>query len=160
SPASCGPWRRPASPATVAPAAPPPRPGPVRRGRRRWPRVGRILVGGDQVERPAVGPFIHLLDQLSGMGGGAFPHHHTEHQPALGIQGHVVPAVAAALLAGPAVPLLLGDEGPLLIELHLTGVRGKKPPARRGSVGRGCRPAGRSGPRCLYRPRSAGPSGG
>src|SRR5262249_53073091 len=82
------------------------------------------------------------------------------HQPAFGIQGDVVPAVAAALLAGLAVFLLLGDERPLLIQLHFLGRGGKKPPARRGLAGRACRPAGQSGPPCLYRRRSGVPSGG
>ena len=54
-----------------------------------------------------------------------------------------------------AMLLLLEDEGPLLVELDPTGVRGKKPPARRGAGGRGRRPTGLSGPRCCGSPSPA-----
>ena len=67
-----------------------------------------------------------------------------------------VPAVVVGRVVGVAVLLLLEDERPLLVELDLTGVRGKKPRARRGVAGRARRPAGRSGPRCCGSPSPAG----
>ena len=51
-------------------------------------------------------------------------HDHADDQAVFRVQGHVVPAVAAAVLAGGAVLLLLDDEGPLLIERDLPGRRG------------------------------------
>jgi hypothetical protein len=48
----------------------------------------------------------------------------------LGVIGDVVPPVPLVSVGGigrVAVLLLLGDEGPLLVELDLTGARGKKP---------------------------------
>src|SRR5438270_6536207 len=80
-----------------------------------------------------------------------------------GVQGYVVPAIAApvvGLVAAVAVLLLLGDEGPLLIELHRAGPRGKRPRTRRGVAGRGRRPAGRSGRRCPCSRRRGGRSCG
>src|SRR5205085_11547454 len=80
-------------------------------------------------------------------------------QPGLRVDRGVVPPVPAVVVrrvAGVAVLLLLEDERPLLVELDLTGVRGKKPPARRGAGGRGRRPVGRSGPPCCGSPSPAG----
>src|SRR5439155_158495 len=51
------------------------------------------------------------------------------------------------------VAFLLGDEGPLLSQLELPGLRGKKPPTRGGALGRADRPGGRSASPCSYRPR-------
>jgi acyl carrier protein len=65
-------------------------------------------------------------------------HDHTDHQPMLGVEGHLIPAIpltAVGGVAGIAVFLRLGNEAPLLIELDLLGLRGKKPRTRRGTAG-------------------------
>src|SRR5262249_8200828 len=70
----------------------------------------------------------------------------------LGVVGDVVPPVALVVVGGVGrvtVLLLLGDERPLLVELDLTGPRGKKPRApgeRRGRAGRRPGQAGQRGP--------------
>src|SRR5207237_31367 len=71
-----------------------------------------------------------------------------------GPRGPVVPRVApepVRLVLRGTVFLLLGDEGPLLIERPLRGRGGKSPPARRATGGRGPRRAGRSGRPCSCR---------
>src|SRR5205807_3337634 len=54
-----------------------------------------------------------------------------------------------------AVLFLLGDEGPLLVELHLTGSRGKKPRPRRGPAWRAGRPPPPVAPPCPCSPPPA-----
>ena len=112
-------------------------------------RKGTPLFGSHLTREKAVS----VLHQQEGVLTGPPAHDQTHHQPTFRIQGHVVPAVAAAIIRRvirPAVLLLFGHERPLLVELHLAGVRGKKPRVRRG-VARRAHPRGRrSGRRCLY----------
>src|SRR5262249_25658341 len=68
--------------------------------------------------------------------------------------------VAVGRVGGVAVLLLLGDERPLLIELDLTGPRGKKPRAPRERRGRAVRRLGRAGRRGRGGPRRAARWGG
>ncbi len=68
----------------------------------------------------------------------------------------VIPLVGVGRVAAVAVLLLLGDEGPLLIELDLGREGGKLRPTRRGPPGRDRRPCGCIGSRCRgERPRAA-----
>ena len=69
----------------------------------------------------------------------------------------VVPLAVVGRVGGVAVLLLLGDEGPLLIELDLAVSGGKRPPARRGGRGRARRPSGCSGRRCRGSTRQSRP---
>src|SRR5262249_12299957 len=76
---------------------------------------------------------------------------------------HVVPVVAATVIGrvvAIAVLFLLADERPLLVELHLARLGGKKPPTRHGAAGHGPRPAGSSGRPCPWLRRSSCPSSG
>jgi hypothetical protein len=85
--------------------------------------VGRVAVAGDQVHQPAIGPTLEVLDHRNDALGGPLAGHHADDQPTLGVDGHVVPGVALAIIGRVgrvAVLLLLGDEGPLLVELDLT----------------------------------------
>ena len=94
--------------------------------------------------RPAVEVLDGQLDQL----GTARTNEQADHQAMLGVVGDVVPTIAAVVLSWTAVLLLLGDKGPLLVELDLTGFWGKKPRVRRGVAGRVRRPGQRSGRPC------------
>ena len=73
---------------------------------------------------------------------------HGQQQAVLRIDRRVVPVVPLVIVAGivrVAILLLLADEVPLLVELDLTGPRGKKPRVRRGVGGRGRQRSGRTG---------------
>src|SRR3954469_14891848 len=102
---------------------------------------------------------MHLLHHLLAVLRRTLAGHHRQQQPMLGIDRRVVPAVPFVVVAGVVgvtVLLLLGDEVPLLVELDLTGQRGKNPRARRGGLWPGRR-RGRGGARrCPWRRRSAG----
>src|SRR5580658_2319714 len=101
--------------------------------------VGRILVRGHQVHQAATRPRTEVLDQLLGLILCAFAGDHTHYQTVFRIEGHMIPVVAVLSVSGflrVAVLLLLADEGPLLVELHLTSPRGKKPRLRRGLLWR------------------------
>ena len=107
--------------------------------------VHRVLVRRDQPHDPSACPPVEVPDQLVRRLGRPLADHQTDHRPALRVEGHVVPAVAGVYLVRFAVLLLLGDEVPLLVELHFTRRRGKKRRARRAAVGRGRRRRGRTG---------------
>src|SRR5262249_20775372 len=108
---------------------------------------------------PAVGAVVNLLDDPLAVLRTALARHHGEQQAVLRIDRRVIPVVSRVVVAGVAgvrVLLLLGDEVPLLVELHLTGQRGKKPRARRAGPWPGRRPW-RGGARWRpWRPRSGG----
>ena len=117
--------------------------------------VRRVFIAGRQIEDPASGPPLGLSDHLDV----PRPRRHHEGQPALGIDRHVIPAVAAMVVGrvvGVAAGLLLGDVGPFLVEPDLTGLRGKMPRPRRGVGGSARRPGMRSGPRCCGSPSPGG----
>ena len=87
-----------------------------------------VLVGGDQQIGPAPGPVVDLADQPLAGRAVALAGHQGQEQPALGIDGGMVPVVAAEPIQGVqrvARRLLLGDEAPLLVDLDLTGRGGK-----------------------------------
>src|SRR5262249_7450717 len=79
------------------------------------------------------------------------PGDHAQDQLVLRVVGDMVPPVAALVIGRVtrvAVPLLLVDVRPFLIELDRAGPRGKTPRARR-AIAEHARPgAGRSGPPC------------
>ena len=127
------------------------------------PLVGRIPVGRDQVHQPASGATLDILDHRRDVLGRPLAGHGAQDQPALGVDRDVVPGVPLPVVGGVgwvAVRFLLGDEGPLLIELDLTGVRGKKPRTRRGGHGRAPRRSGSGGRPCRGSPCGAGRSVG
>ena len=105
--------------------------------------VGGVLVAGDQEVGPPRRPVVDLLDQFLAGRAVPFAGHQGQEQPALRIDGGVVPVVASEPIQGVeriARRLLLEDEPPLLIDLDLTRLGGKKPRVRRGVSRRGCRP--------------------
>ena len=105
--------------------------------------VARVLIRGHQIHQPAAGPFFEIVYQELGVPLGTFARDHTDNQAMFGVEGHMVPVVAAQVicrLVRVAALLLLGDEGPLLVELDFTGLGGKKPRDRRGVARRGRRP--------------------
>lgn len=72
-----------------------------------------------------------FLDQLLAVAALAFARHQAEQQPALRVDGRVVPSIAAQAverIVRVAVLLFLADEAPLVIDLDRAGLRGKKPP--------------------------------
>ena len=83
--------------------------------------------------------------------GGPLPGDHAHNEAVFRIQRDMIPVVTAPLIGwvfGGAVLLLLAHECPFFIELHLPGVRGKKPRVRRGVVGHVDRPGGCIERRC------------
>src|SRR5262249_8633517 len=97
--------------------------------------VRRIGVAGQQHGAVAACAAIHLRDDLLTVLRRALAGHHGKQEAVLRIDCRVVPVVPQVVVAwvvGVAVLCLLGDEIPLLVELGLTGARGKKPRARRG----------------------------
>jgi hypothetical protein len=67
---------------------------------------------------------VDLADQPRAGRAVALARHQGQEEPALGIDGGVVPVVAAESIQRVervARRLLLGDEGPLLVDLDLTG---------------------------------------
>lgn len=109
--------------------------------------VRRILVAGDQLRRPIAEPIADLGGDRLGVLDGPCPRDDRQDQPVLGVDGDVVPVITALRvvgIAGVAVRLLLGDERPLLVELDLAGLGGKRPPARCGWPSRARRPGGRA----------------
>jgi len=95
-------------------------------------RVHRIFVRGHQPHRPPAGPLVEVANQLVRGLLGPLADHQTHDQPALGVQGHVIPAVAVLAVALVAILLLFADETPLFIELDFVRRRGKKPRVPRG----------------------------
>src|SRR3954453_14514029 len=97
-----------------------------------------------------------LLDDLLAVPRRALAGDHGQQQAVFGIDCRVIPIVPIVVVAGVAgvcVLLLLGDEVPLLVELDLTGPRGKKPRARRGGSWPGRRRGRGSARRCFWRRR-------
>jgi hypothetical protein len=88
-----------------------------------------VLVAGQQHIDPSSGPVVDLADQPLAGRAVAFARHQGQEQAALGIDGRVVPVVAAkpvervSRIAG---GFLLGDVSPLLVDLDLTGPGGEK----------------------------------
>jgi len=133
-------------------------PGPARMsfGRRDRPAEGMLngrcvrrgLVAGDQVRGLTTQPPLHLGGERLGVLDGPRPGDDRQDQPVLGVVGNMVPVaplVVVGRISGVAVALLLGDEGPLLVELDLPGPRGKKPRARQERRGHAGRPGGPAG---------------
>ena len=110
--------------------------------------VGRVGVAGDQGRRVDGHAGGHLLDDGAGVLLGPGARDHGQDQPMLGVECDVIPVVAAVVVGrvvGVEVGLLLGDVGPLLIELDLAGRGGKRPRARRGRPRRAGRRASPGG---------------
>ena len=79
--------------------------------------------------------------------------HYADHQAMLGIDGHVVPIVAASSVGRIrriATFFLFVDERPLFVELNLACLGGKRPRVRREVALRGRRPSGYIASPCLY----------
>src|SRR4029077_9452069 len=75
------------------------------------------------------------------------------------VQGQVVPAIPAQVIGGGgggAVLLPFADERPLLVELDLARVGGKRPRVRRGVAGLAHPPTGKSGSPCSCSRRPTG----
>ena len=84
-------------------------------------------------------PFLDPFDKHFRVGLQTLADHNFQDQTAIGVECDMIPLIATKpvlLLGGIAVLLFLGDEGPLLIQLHLAGIGGKKPRVRRGVSGR------------------------
>ena len=84
--------------------------------------IGRVVVAGHQIHQPTPCPAAEVLDQRLGVLDGACPRHDADDQAVFRVEGDVVPVVPPVIVSGVAavaVRLLLGDEGPLLIELDL-----------------------------------------
>ena len=82
-----------------------------------------------RVDCYAARPLFDVFQQFLAVLRRAFARHHAQHQSMLGIHGGVVPVVSAATIArvsGNTLRLLLAYERPLLVELDLSGLRGKK----------------------------------
>jgi hypothetical protein len=95
--------------------------------------VRGILIAGHQIEHLASGPVLDLADQLLDALEVPGPWHHREHQPVLSIDRHVIPPIPSVVVGrvgGVTVGLLLEDERPLLVELDLAGLGGKKETSR------------------------------
>ena len=113
--------------------------------------VGRVVVAGHQPHRSALGPATGVLDRRLGVLDRPGPGDRRDDQPVFGVQRHVIPRVALVVVdrvGAVAVGLLLGDEGPLLIELDLGRPGGRSPRVRRGGPWRARRRSGYSGRRC------------
>ena len=110
--------------------------------------VGRVLVGRHQPHHPTPGTAPEVPDQRVSRVGGPLADHQADDQPALGVEGHVVPAVPMTRVVVSTILLLFTDERPLLVELHRGGLRGKKRPTRRGVRRRGRRRVGCTVRRC------------
>jgi len=102
-----------------------------------------MLVCGDQEVRPAACKYLHVLEHLIAALGCPLARHKAQQETALGVDGGMVPVVAAEAVqrvGWVTVGLLLADEAPLLVKLDLPGLRGKKRPARCGAGRRVCQP--------------------
>ncbi len=96
--------------------------------------VGRVVVAGHQVHQAALGPVPEVRDQGLGVLDGPRPGHDADDQAMLGVERPMVPVISLVVVGrvgAVAVRLLLGDEGPLLIELDLGRPGGKSPRVRR-----------------------------
>jgi hypothetical protein len=110
--------------------------------------VRRLVVDGQQVEHPTLGPGLSHTNRLLDALGVTRPRHHGKPWTARRVGPHVippVPPVGVGQVAAGGVPLLLEDERLHLIVLDLTSVRGRTLPTRRGVAGHGRRPGGFSG---------------
>ncbi len=121
--------------------------------------VRRILVRRHQIHEPAAGAFLEVVHQQLRVRPPCVCR--APRSPPSGVPGQrphgpsYRPLRRASGIVGVAVLLLLADKRPLLIELHFAGLRGKKPRARRGLLGR----VGRR-PRPVARPCSCSPRPG
>ncbi len=145
------------------------RPGlPVLQRRDRLPvgikeriRTGRVAVGRDRIHQPTTRADLDVFDHGLKVLGRPLARHDAENQSALGIDRNVVPGISLAVVVGVervAFFLLLGDEGPLRVELDFTGVRGKKPRVRRAIRECALRPIGSNGRPCCGPPGRADPA--
>jgi hypothetical protein len=108
-------------------------------------RVRRVLVAGHQLRRLATELLTHLVHDCIAVLPRSRPGNHRQDELVLGVEGDMVPIVAAVVVIGVrgiAVLLLLSDEGPFLVELDFACIGGKKPPTPRGWLWRADRPAG------------------
>src|SRR5262249_30758055 len=122
--------------------------------------VGRVVVAGQEPQGTAFGPAMPVGDDGLHVLGIAGPGDDPEDQLVLGVLSLVIPPITALVIGRVgriAGRWLLEDERPVLVELDLTGLRGKKPRARRGVAGRARPPVGRRGPRCGGSRPPAGP---
>jgi hypothetical protein len=118
--------------------------------------VGRVFVAGEQDVLASLGAIIDLLEDLLRVLDRARARDDGQDQAMLGIVGDMVPPVPLVVIGRVgrvAILLLLVDEGPLLIELDLAGLRGKKPRVPRGPPWRALRPCGPVSSRCRGGPR-------
>ena len=125
--------------------------------------IGRVIVAGHQPHQPTPGPAAELPHQRLGVPDRPGTRHDADDQATLGVEGDVVPVVPLVGVGGigaVAVGLLLGDEGPLLIELDLGRQGGRPPRVRRGRPWHARRRSGCNGRRCWGSPGRAGRSGG
>ena len=109
--------------------------------------VSGITIGTDQPGNSSRQLLLNHPHQLLDIGLPASAKDHAQDQSMLRIKGHMIPAISDLLffqflLAAP--PSLLENKGPLLIQLHLAGLGGKKPAPPGAIAGRATRPSSHS----------------
>ena len=115
--------------------------------------VDRVFIGRDEIHHPPVRAFLEVMDQLVHMLRRPLAGNDTHDPTVLRIKSHMIPVVAlqgVAGIVGVTGFLFLAHEGPLFVELHLPGLRGKKPRTRRVSFWRAHPPADCSARPCSY----------